>query len=266
VLLLLVAIMASWPTIARGDRIDRLIQILKSDPSYKVRMRVVIALGQLKNKRAVPPLIYALYDKNYTVRGLSAAALAQIGDKRGIYALRRVAKTDKHGFVRARAKAALRILERKATRPPPPVRYRFFIKVGKLVNRTGKGGKRPVKALEQALLRAFSGVPGVTTDLAGGKPTAAQLSRQRLRGFAIDGTLQRLKRVRTGRGLKLSCSIRVALTTFPGNSIKALYSGETSMEVGYYRPHMEDGLLRDLFEGAANEARRNIMARYLSHQ
>lgn len=261
--------MLGWTAAARSSRVDRLINILKTDSSYKVRLRVVVALGQLKDRRAVPALIYSLYDKNYTVRGLAAAALAQIGDKRAIFGLRRVARQDKHGFVRARAKTALRVLERQAnteTRASPAVRYRFFIKIGKIANRTGRGGRKTMQILEDALLKSFANMPGVTTDLGGGNPSADLLGRRRIRGFALDGTLSRLKRSRAGRGVNLSCSIRVALTTFPGNSIKAIYSGETSMEVRHYSPSMETGLLKDLFNGAAQEAQRRIAASYLSRQ
>lgn len=269
--LLVAALTLGWVTAAHGDRADQLIQILKTDLSYKVRLRVVVALGQLKQRRAVPSLIYALYDQNYTVRGLAAAALAQIGDKRALYALRRVAAKDTHGFVRTRAKIALRVLERAADPPgaprAPPRRERFFIKIGKLANRTGRGERRSIQILEAALLKTFSAVPGVTTRIGDGSdPSAAVLSRHQLRGFALDGTLQRLGRERTGRGLRLTCSIRVALTTFPENSIKAIYSGETAMEVRFYQPRLEESLLKDLFEGAADEARRNIVTRYLSLQ
>ncbi len=38
------------------------------------------------------------------------------------------------------------------------------------------------------------------------------------------------------------------------------------MEVRHYRPSMEAGLLKDLFNGAAQEARRRIAASYLSQQ
>jgi hypothetical protein len=260
--------MLGWTAAARSSRVDRLINILKTDSSYKVRLRVVVALGQLKDRRAVPALIYALYDKNYTVRGLAAAALAQIGDKRALFGLRRVAKQDKHGFVRARAKTALRVIKRANASTPtaPAVRHRFFIKIGKMANRTGRGGRKTMQILEGALLRSFASMPGVTTNLGGGNPSADLLARRRIRGYALDGTLSKLRRTRTGRGINLSCSIRVALTTFPGNSIKALYSGETSMEVRYYRPSMRPGLLKDLFNGAAQEARRRIAASYLSQQ
>ncbi len=260
--------MLGWTAAARSSRVDRLINILKTDSSYKVRLRVVVALGQLKDRRAVPALIYALYDKNYTVRGLAAAALAQIGDKRALFGLRRVAKQDKHGFVRARAIAALRVIKQanKGARASPAVRYRFFIKIGSMANRTGRGGRKTIQLLERALLKSFASMPGVTTDLGGGNPSADLLSRRHIRGFALDGTLSKLRRTRAGRGVNLSCSIRVALITFPGNSIKALYSGETSMEVRHYRPSMETGLLKDLFSGAAQEARRRIATSYLSQQ
>jgi hypothetical protein len=265
---LLAAVMTlGWTATAYGDKIDRLIHILKTDSSYKVRLRVVVGLGKLKNRRAVPALIYALYDKNYTVRGLAAAALAQIGDRRAIYGLRRAAKQDKHGFVRARAKSALRVIERaNAAKHTSRVRQRFFIKIGKMANRTGRGGRRPMRILEGALLRAFATMPDVTTTLGGGNPSADLLARKRIRGFTVDGTLSRLRRTRSAGSVTFSCSIRVALTTFPGNSIKALYSGETSMEVRHFRRSMERALLKDLFNGAAQEARRRIASSYLSSQ
>lgn len=258
--LVLVAVVAGWSGRSHADRVDRLVQILRTDSSYKVRLKVVIALNKLKSQRAVPALIQALGDEHYTVRGVAAAALAQIGDQRALSALRKALK-DKHGFVRTRAKMAIRRLILVG-------RGRFYIKVGKVRNRSGKGGTGPARMLKEALLLEFARVPGVVMHQKGEGLTAAELSKRKLHGFTLNSTLLRLKRRRTAGGLLLTCSLRVSLVTIPGNSIKALYSGEARMSVPVriYRRKYEQGFYRELFAGAAQEARKHIVGRFLSLQ
>jgi hypothetical protein len=256
----LVVLVTLWAGRADADRVGRLIQILRTDPSYKVRLKVVIALDKLKSRRAVPALIRALRDEHYTVRGVAAAALAGIGDQRALPALRKRLK-DRHGFVRTRAKMAIKRLILVG-------RGRFYIKVGKVRNRSGKGGTRPSRMLKEALLTEFARVPGVVVHEKGEGFTAAELRRRKLRGFTLNGALLRLKRHRTAGGLTLSCSLRVSLITFPGESLKALYSGEARMSVPVriYRRKYEQGFYKELFAGAAQEARKHIVGRFLALQ
>ena len=75
-------------------------------------------------------------------------------------------------------------------------------------------------------------------------------------------------RVKVGDEYEIFCSIKVSLATFPGNSMKAFYSGGASMMVSVrgFKAEYEQGLFKDVLEGAAQGARQHIMASYLNSQ
>lgn len=265
-LFLLAALAVGWPRVSNGDRVDHLVRILQTADSYKVRLQVVITLGKLRDKKAVPALLRALSDDNYTVRGVAATALAQIGDKRALPALKRLATTDRHSFVKSQAKRAVKTLESAAQGPPRGAR--FFVTVGKVGNKAGKGGPALAEAFKRALLKEFSKVSGVATPWSDRDPSPAELRKFRLTGFVLDGSILSLTRKKQGSNYEISCNIKVSLATFPGNSMKAFYSGGASMEipVSSFRPQYEQSLYREIVEGAAQGAQQHIAQSYLSNQ
>src|SRR5262245_5113579 len=91
--------------------------VLRQDPSYKVRLEAAIALGKLHDKRALPALMQSVADEreHYTVRGMAASALGQIGDPVARETLER-AKRSPNNFIHDRAVRALKDLEQE---PPP---------------------------------------------------------------------------------------------------------------------------------------------------
>ena len=258
--------------LARADRITRLIQILETDSSYKVRLQVCVTLGNIKDKRAVPALIRALNDENFTVRGVAAAALGQIGDKRALPDLQKLQKKDTNAFVRGQVEKAVKMLSVAGGggggTVQVPAGSRFFITVGKLSSKASKGGAALPKVLGDALLREFSKVTGVLTDWGGRNPTGPELTKKRLKGFVLDGSILSLTAKRSGGNVEISCNIKVSLATFPGNSMKAFYTGGASTEVSArsFKPEYEDGLYKDVLEGAAQGAREHIAQSYLSTQ
>lgn len=254
------------PSPGRADRrLNRLIQILRTDSSYKVRLRVVAVLGKKGDPRAVPALIGALSDDNHSVRGVAAAALAQIGDRRALPRLKQVARKDRSGFVRNQARRAINVIKAGKLRPRPG--QRFFIGLGKVTNTSGRWGKRPVRLLREALYRAFVKIPQVLVQSDGRRPTPRELRKARLRGFLLNSSVNKLTRRRWGGRLELGCSIRVWLAEYPGDGVKAFYSGEAAMSVrGSGGTGFEEELFRDLFDGAAEEARKRITTGYLKRQ
>jgi HEAT repeat protein len=66
------------------DVLDDLIESLKGSQYYRVRAEVARVLGELKDRRAVEPLIGALTDPVAMTRASAAAALGHIGDPRAI--------------------------------------------------------------------------------------------------------------------------------------------------------------------------------------
>ena len=70
-----------------GDEVPALIIVLKEDKDEDVRGSAAYVLGEIGDKRAVEPLIYALKkdkSKSKRVQRSAAAALGKIGDKRAV--------------------------------------------------------------------------------------------------------------------------------------------------------------------------------------
>ena len=97
---------------AEEDETTRLIKALRADNLGR-RVSAAHILGENKEVRAVKPLIRMLEnDIKYSARVSAAVALAQIGDKRALSALKNSARNDKDGNVRTVARGAIFEIER----------------------------------------------------------------------------------------------------------------------------------------------------------
>jgi HEAT repeat protein len=61
--------------------VEGLINVLQNDPDSNVRKKAATALGEIGDKKAIGPLIHALYDDNEEVKIQAATALGAIGDR-----------------------------------------------------------------------------------------------------------------------------------------------------------------------------------------
>jgi hypothetical protein len=272
---ILVAIVLAFALLGHGqaeaDRVGRLVKILMTDPSYKVRLQVAITLGKLKAKNAVPALMATLRDPNETVQGVAAAALGQIGDSRAKKALVSLIGRTSNSFVKSQAQKALKRLgSSSGGGAAPAANTRFFVTIGKMSNKSGKGGKQLSKVFSSALTQEFGKVRGVATRWTGGatRPSAAALRKRRVKGFMLDGAITSLSHSQRGSNITISCAIRVYLATYPGKSMKAFYSGGASMAVPArgFNPANASGIYKDLIKGAASGAKQHIVQSYLSRQ
>lgn len=80
---------------------------LQTSPSFKVRLQAAILLGRSQDAQAAAPLIGALSDQHFAVRGAACLALANLGQAEGVEPLLRVAATDDDEYVRSEARKAL---------------------------------------------------------------------------------------------------------------------------------------------------------------
>lgn len=71
-------------------RTDRLIELLETSSSYRVRAQSALSLGRLGGEQAVQALIVALDDENDLVRTTAAHSLGRIGTPEARRALERV--------------------------------------------------------------------------------------------------------------------------------------------------------------------------------
>lgn len=81
-------------SIGEEPTVDFLLECLK-DKNYIVRREAIVALGRLKDKRAINPLIEALKDKNWDVRRYAASTLGDMGDSKAIEPLSELLMTEK---------------------------------------------------------------------------------------------------------------------------------------------------------------------------
>jgi len=98
--------------------IQRLVEALAKDDSYKVRLQAAVFLGRSADDRSVDPLIKNMAsDEHYTVRAACATALANLDELRAISHIIRAAALDPDQFVREEAGRALRKFDRQEALP-----------------------------------------------------------------------------------------------------------------------------------------------------
>lgn len=92
------------------DKVSFLSSKLTDDSSFKVRLKAAVLLGRLADPRAVRPLVSALRDDNYVVRGAAARALGNLGVPVAMGSIEPLFKLvdDQEPFVQAEAKRALK--------------------------------------------------------------------------------------------------------------------------------------------------------------
>ena len=86
------------------------------DPSPVVRSWAAHALGSMRDRQAVPVLIVSLRDDDFRVRRAAAVALANIGDERAIPPLERARAAEPWWRRRALTKACRTIARRHTTK------------------------------------------------------------------------------------------------------------------------------------------------------
>jgi len=113
------AVLEIYRTCEVGDKhfVKPLIKRLLEDTDGFVRSISAHALGKIKDRHAIRPLIGKLKDLEVRVRGAVALALGEIGDRRAVVPLIEALK-DEHEFVRWGAAIALgRIGDKRAIKP-----------------------------------------------------------------------------------------------------------------------------------------------------
>ncbi len=115
VVIVLLASFALGIPVAAGaaeDKVDFLAEKLQDASSFKVRLKAAVLLGRLDDPRAVRPLVRALRDDNYVVRGAAARALGNLGLPAAEGAIENLfgLVEDEEPFVQKEAEQALRRL------------------------------------------------------------------------------------------------------------------------------------------------------------
>jgi HEAT repeat protein len=94
------------------DGFPALVEKLANSGSFKVRLKAAVLLGRLNDVRAVKPLVLALGDENYVVRGSAARALGNLGLPKAVASVEPLFAQllDEEHFVQQETRRALRRL------------------------------------------------------------------------------------------------------------------------------------------------------------
>jgi HEAT repeat protein len=77
-----------------------LIKLLNTDKTDTIVVHLAIeSLGKLKNERTTSTLVKKLKSKDWATRAFTVEALGEIGDRKGIIAIKKLRKKETHPFV-----------------------------------------------------------------------------------------------------------------------------------------------------------------------
>src|SRR3954462_15368790 len=131
--LLSLAVLFSVSSALATPGLDELVDQLKTDADFRVRVAAALQLGKSLTCDAAAPLEAALDDSNASVRAAAAAALKNLGDQKALVVLQ-AHRGDRSEAVRAQVQAAIKSLEEERTSGPKP---KLLIKIGMMTNESG---------------------------------------------------------------------------------------------------------------------------------
>ena len=216
---------------AGADEVGSLARTLRTARAEKTRLAAAVAMGRLRDHRAIVPLLRALHDSSPLVRAVAATALGQIGDADVLPSLRDMAADGDHS-VRKRAGEAIQLIEQRtpglrraaAEAPPEPLAPRFkmaaheqprladnlpplHVAIKSVTNRSGAQAsvalrKRRADRMRSVMMAELAATPEVVLD--GERGTVADADH-----FSIDGTITRFHRRLRGDNVEVLCEIQI---------------------------------------------------------
>jgi len=268
--------LSSPPTLANA-KTRRLVRVLQTDSSFKVRLKALRVLAkQMKKSPATKSskLIQVIgqavsEDDHYLVRGMACFILGQVAASGGREYLEK-AKNDPQPFVRVQAESALRAiadsspadqgegiqLTGTSTASPPLV---FTVEAM-------PGANIPKTMIDQMAQRMGENLKRVSdsrfsfhSELEQGR-LSAKANQQRSSGFKIRSSIAQrsLKRVH-GRELHLTIVVRVTITTWPENNLRHIISAEATGKLVTADPDAIKRVEAQVLQGAVDQAIADIM-------
>jgi hypothetical protein len=258
---------AQSPTNATASAQSPLIEMLLSGRDSRTRFQAALTLGRMRPAGAVAALIRALDDTDATVRASAAEALRSIADPAAVPALR-ARRADADSTVRATVERALALLDRNtpvavATTPTLSVdwqRTRYVLRAGSLANRADQRAQI-VDALRSALAQEVSRLDQVAFSLGSLPPEAERRVRSgRLRVYAVDGSVQQLRRWTVASTLSVRAEVSLVLVAEPARAIVGSMSGAATAQNTTAPGQSADTLVHDLEQRALAGAVRGAVA------
>ena len=221
--------------------IDHLVQNLSGGSDFRIRTQAALALGASKSRRAVEPLCSALADPNATVRSASAAALGRL-HQGGSECLQKRLANEPSDTV----KSAIQ----KALDPVFTSETKYYVAIGKIADKTGRGGDEVDDIVHGAMANAAAALPVFAVAPAG--ETLADAKR-RLSSHANVKPVFLSPRVPAPdySGGNLTIRIEVAMFSYPDKSLLGSFTTKlTQQGVSSPDKDTENELIRDTAERA----------------
>jgi HEAT repeats len=216
--------------------VDHLIQNLVSGSDFRIRTQAALALGASKSRRAVEPLCGGLRDPNATVRSASAAALGRLRMGGAECLQERLA---------SEASETVKSAIQKALDPVFTPETKYYLAIGKIADKTGRGGNEVDSIVHGAMASAASALPIFAVAPAGETLTDA---KRRLRPHANVKPVFLSPRVPAPdySGGNLTIRIEVAMFSYPEKSLLGSFTTRlTQQGVSSPDQETENELIRD---------------------
>ncbi|HET7541623.1 MAG TPA: HEAT repeat domain-containing protein [Polyangiaceae bacterium] len=216
--------------------VDHLVRNLTSGADFRIRTQAALALGASKSRRAVEPLCTGLVDTNATVRAASAAALGRLR-MGGTECLQKRLSNESSETVKS---AIVKALD-----PVFSPETKYYVAIGKISDKTGRGGDEVDGIVYRAMAGAAASLPVFTLAPPGESVTDA---KRRLSGHSGVKPVFLSPRVPVPdySGGNLTIRIEVAMFSYPDKSLLGSYTTKlTQQGVSSPDKETEDELIRD---------------------
>jgi len=269
--------MAPSPLLAKG-KVGRLVRVLQSDGSFKVRLKALRILAKRLRKsqdsKASRLLTVirksAREDQHYLVRGMACFILGQSALQQSIPSLEN-AMSDVHPFVRVQAASALALIKQASsqssrrscallvsTSSMAPTLV-FAVEAMPGANIPQAMIDKMAKYMGSNLARASNEMFSFHNEVTQGQVELVDSSKQSS-GFKLRSSIAKRSLTRIhGRKLQLSVAIRVTITTWPENNLRHVISAEASAELNRVEPAFVAQLETEVLQGAVDRGITDIM-------
>ncbi len=262
------------PLIAGSQSQSPVIQLLLTSTDARTRIQAAVTLGRLRPSGARQALESALDDANVGVRAAAVQSLVTFGDAASLSALRAHAN-DRDPLVRNGIARAIETLQRNIATTATTTatasgsasatvqitlqsgdmqHARFLVRVGTLANRAD-GRPNIVDLMRNAILLEVGRSESVACVVARDLPPEAELRVRsgRLRAYAIEGSVNSLRRWTVAQTLSIRAEVSLVLMTHPSRAIVGSLSGAATAQD--HTPYYDaDGFTRRLEERALSAA------------
>lgn len=222
----LFTLLAPRLAVAQAERISFLSEKLR-DPDFRVRTNAALALGAVDAEGAVAPLCGALGDSVDVVRQSAAAGLQRLNRQAGVPCLDARARIETNDTVRgqiSKALAGLANLAGGVATENPNAKY--YVQIAPVTNGTDRRTAE-IESLVRAAVMAKLDSLGVyqiapaNESIDGAKAT---MSKRKLKtGFYLTISVQPMQ-----YASGISVGVSVAISSYPGKSLKATLTGSSS--------------------------------------